>query len=154
MAKAKATAKERARTTRLALTTVKGASIEVRELTTADRIELLGDEDDLKQFILNQDGTDAYRPALDRTAERATRIADKDLPSSAPRKNRALDYLHALAEYFLVCTDPQGFPWGDTLADVWFKAPEGRFDGMPNFWVYDVQNERSRRQLSEAEVKN
>ena len=139
---------------RVDLTTPAGASLEVRALTTAERIELLGDEEQLQAFILNQDGTDAYRPEIARMTEKATATEDKNLPGAAPKKNRAYDWLYATADYFLACSDPQGFPWGETLAEVWFKAPEGRFDGLPNFWSYGVMQERNRRQLEEAEVKN
>ena len=139
---------------RIDLATPEGASIEVKELTTADRIELCGDEDQLTEFLLNQDGMDAYRVHVERTRERAQATEDKTIPGNEPKRNRAYEWLHTLADYFLTCSDPQGFPWGETLADIWFKAPAGIRPGVPNFWTYGARQERKKQQLDEAQAKN
>ena len=139
---------------RIELETPQGASIEVKELTTADRIELCGDEDQLTELLLNQDGMDAYRVYVERARARATATEDKTLPGSEPKRNRAYEWLYTTADYFITCSDPQGFPWGETLADVWFKAPVGIRPGVPNFWSYGARQEGDKQQLDEAQAKN
>ena len=140
---------------RLELQSPSGASIEVRELTTADKLNLIGDEEDLKEFILSQSGTSNYKGTIERLAEKAAKIATRNSEKGDLfAKNDALTYLQTTADFFLVCSEPQDFPWGTNIADVWFKAPEGQFNGVPDFYTYGVMQERRNRKLSDDEVKN
>ena len=139
---------------RLELKTPAGASIEVKELTTADRIELCGDEEQLKKWLLDQDHIEAYRPHIERACQKATATEDKNVPGRPSRTNNAYDWLYTTADYFLTCSEPQGFPWGDNLVEVWFNAPLGRVDGVPDFWTYGVLQSRHAARIAETQAKN